>query len=56
MIQIRNENAGASTTFENPVYEMEENDTTNASKASTSRSHSISSADMRPEPSFAVIG
>lgn len=60
MAQLGAGGVASSTTFSNPVYEMEESDTVSPSTsvvtASTSRTQSFTSADVRPEPSSAVIG
>uniref|UniRef100_A0A183I4W0 EGF-like domain-containing protein n=1 Tax=Onchocerca flexuosa TaxID=387005 RepID=A0A183I4W0_9BILA len=65
MVQLQANSVTSSTTFSNPVYEMEESSDAQSIKSSSvvassdsaiaSRAHSFASADMKPEPSSSVI-
>lgn len=70
MVQLQANTVASSTTFSNPVYEMEESSDTQSIRSSSvipssteistsnaaSRAHSFASIDMKPEPSSSVIG
>ncbi|MCP9261045.1 Low-density lipoprotein receptor-related protein [Dirofilaria immitis] len=66
MVQLQGSVVTSSTTFSNPVYEMEESSdaqsspvvaslTETSDSTTTSRAHSFVSVDMKPEPSSSVI-
>lgn len=66
MVQLQANSVTSSTTFSNPVYEMEESSDAQSMKSSSviassdsaiaSRAHSFASVDMKPERSSSVIG
>lgn len=58
MAQLSADATQSSTTFSNPVYEMEESGppTSNSAKDSSSQSQSFTNTDIKPEPSSSIIG
>lgn len=69
MVQLQGSAVASSTTFSNPVYEMEDSSDTQfmpsssaattlceTSSISSSQTHSFASVDIKPEPSSSVIG
>lgn len=71
MVQLQANTVASSTTFSNPVYEMEETSDAQSIRSfsvitpsltetsdgnGASRTHSFASVDMKPEPSSSIIG